>query len=80
MSRGGGKIYTGGHNIYPSGAGEPANFLAAPWSWSRLRKNQEPEPLQKKTGAGTAKNLPLLYCLLEDKKHKEIVYLLLFFR
>ena len=31
-------------------------------------KNKEPEPLKKKTGAGAAKNMPLLYRLLEEKK------------
>ena len=31
-------------------------------------------------GAGAAKNMRLLYRLLEDKKDKEIVHLLLFFR
>ena len=38
--------------------------------------------LRKKPGAGdgAAKNMPLLYRLLEDKMHKEIVHLLLFFR
>ena len=33
---------------------------------------------KKKTGARAAKNMPLLYRLLEDKKHKETVHLLLF--
>ena len=42
-------------------------------------KKQEPEQLQKKAGAGAARNMPLLYRLLENKKHKEIVHLLLFF-
>ena len=37
----------------------------------------EPEPLQKKLGAGAAQILRLLYWLLEDKKHREIVLLLL---
>ena len=31
-------------------------------------------------GAGAAENMRRLYRLLEDKKHKEIVHLLLFFR
>ena len=44
------------------------------------KKNQEPEPLQKKSEAGAAKIMPHLYRLQENKKHKEIVFLLLFFR
>ena len=44
-------------------------------------KKQEPESLQKFSGAGAGanKNMRLLYRLLEDKKHKKIVHLLLFF-
>ena len=38
-----------------------------------------PEPLEKKTGAGAAKKLAVSSALLEDKKHKEIVFLLIFF-
>ena len=41
-------------------------------------KNQQPEPLQKQSGAGAAKHMRLLYRLLEDKRHKGIVHLLLF--
>ena len=33
-----------------AGVGRSRLFLA-PWSRSRLRKKQEPEPLEKKTGA-----------------------------
>ena len=33
----------------------------------------EPEPLEKKTGAGAAKKLAGSSALREDKKHKEIV-------
>ena len=33
----------------------------------------EPEPLEKKTGAGAAKKLAGYSALQEDKKHKEIV-------
>ena len=42
----------------------------------------EPEPLEKKTGAGAgaAKKLAGSSALLEDKKHKKTVRLLLFFR
>jgi len=40
----------------------------------------EPEPLEKKQGAGAATKLIGSSALLEDKKHKEIVRLLLFFR
>ena len=42
-----------------------------------LEKNQEPEPLGKKSGA--AKKLAGSSALLEDKKHKVSVFLLLFF-
>ena len=48
------------------------------------QRAEEPEPLEKKpkagagAGAGAAKNIRLLYRLLEDKKHKAIVYSLLF--
>ena len=35
--------------------------------------------LEKKSGAGAAKNIVGSSALLEDKKHKEIVLLLLFF-
>ena len=45
-----------------------------------LGKKQEPETLGKKLGAGAAKNLAASSALLEDKKHKEIVLLLLYFR
>ena len=41
-------------------------------------KKQEPEPLDKKSGAGATKKLASFSALLEDKKHKEIVLLLLF--
>ena len=48
-------------------------MFLAPWSTKPVeKKNHEPElgpkPLQKKTGAGAAKNMQLLYRLLEDKK------------
>ena len=36
--------------------------------------------LEKKSGAGASKKLAGSSALLEDKKHKEIVLLLLFFR
>ena len=32
-------------------------MLLAPWSRNRLKKNKEPEPLGKKSGAGAAKKL-----------------------
>ena len=42
---------------------------------------QEPEPIGKKnSGAGAAKKLAGSSALLGDKKHKEIVLFLLFFR
>ena len=44
------------------------------------KKNQMPEPLGKKSGAGASKKLAGSSALLKDKKHKEIVNLLLFFR
>ena len=48
-----------------SRAGEPVGVECFdPWSLSWLRK---------KTGAGASNNMPFLYRLLEDKKHKEIV-------
>ena len=40
----------------------------------------KPEPLEKKTGAGATKKLAGSSALLEDKKHKGIVLLLLFLR
>ena len=51
----------------------------APWSrsWVRLKKKQEQEPLGKKSGA--AKKLAGFSALLEDKKHKESVCILLLF-
>ena len=63
-------------------AGLGSRVFLAPWSRSRLKKNQEPEPLGKKSGAGAgaAKKLAGSSALREDKKHKEIVLLLLFFR
>jgi hypothetical protein len=45
-----------------------------------LEKKQEPEPLGKKSGAGASKKLAGSSALREDKKHKEIVLFLLFFR
>ena len=46
-----------------------------------LELELEPEPLQQKnTGAGAAKVMRLLYQLLEDKKHKEIINSLLFLK
>ena len=44
-------------------------MFLVPWSRSWLRK----------TEAGAAKNMSLLYRLPEDQKYKEIVHLLLFF-
>ena len=64
-----------------AGLGSRSRVFMAPWSRSRLRKkpgaealekNQKPEPPQK--------NMPLLYRLLEAKKHKQILHLILFFR
>ena len=37
------------------------------------KKNQEPEPLWKKLGAGAPKKLAGSSVLREEKKHKEIV-------
>ena len=60
---------------------EEPESVGATAGWEK-KQEPEQEPLQKKpvAGAGDAKNMPLLYRLLEDKKHIEIVYLLLFFR
>ena len=55
-----------------------------PWLGSRWEPGVfflEPEPAEERTRS--RKNMPLLYRLLEDKKdkkHKEIVHFLLFFR
>ena len=49
-------------------------------SRSRLEKSQEPEPVEKMSGAGASKKLAGSSALMEDKKTKEIVLLLLFFR
>ena len=38
-----------------------------------IEKNQEPEPLGKKSRAGASNKLAAYSALLEDKKHKEIV-------
>ena len=59
---------------WESGAGWSRVFLS-PWSRSRsrLKKKQEPEPLHN--GSQNHQNMRLLYRLLEDKKHKEIVHL-----
>ena len=67
--------------LYGAGEQEPEPVIAGCfWVLGAVwEKNQEPEPLQKK-GAGATKNITLLYQLLEEKKHKEIVHLLLFFR
>ena len=43
-------------------------------------KKTEAGAAPKTSGTGAAKNLRLLYWLLEDKKHMEIVHLLQFFR
>ena len=51
-----------------AGAGRSRVFLA-PWSRSRLKKKQEPEPFGKKVRSPAGR-----------KKHKETVLLLLFFR
>ena len=77
--------------VLGAGAGRSRVFLA-PWSRSRVltgagcfwllgagaawKKNQEPEPLGKKSGAraGAAKKLATFSALQEDKKHKEIVF------
>ena len=66
--------------VIQSGLGSRNRAFLAPWSRmdpaekkrnrSHSNKNQKPEP----------KQMPLLYRLLEDKKHKEIVNLLLFLR
>jgi hypothetical protein len=47
--------------------------VLAPWSRSCLKKNQEPEPLGKKSGAEAIKKFFGSSALQEDKKHKEIV-------
>ena len=61
-----------------AGLGSRSRVFLTPWSRSRLReKNQEPEPLGKKSGAGASKNLAGSSALLEDKKHKDIIRLLL---
>ena len=69
--------------MYIVRAGEP---VSEPGVFGSL----EPEPLEKKPGAGAAwkksqepealNKLADSSALLEDKKHKEIVLLLLFFR
>ena len=62
------------------GAGRSRVFLA-PWCRSRLRKKTRSRSrLEKKSGTGAAKNLASSSALREDKKHKEIVLKLLFFR
>ena len=43
------------------------------------KKTRSRSRLEKKSGAGAAKNIVGSSALLEDKKHKEIVLLLLFF-
>ena len=51
-----------------------SRVFLAPWSrsWSRLKKKPgagaDPPPQKKKTGAGVAKNMPLLYRLLDDNR------------
>jgi len=45
-----------------------------------LSRAGEPEPLGKKSGAGAAKKIAGSSAQREDKKHKEIVLKLLFFR
>ena len=52
--------------------------LGAEAAWKKQGAGARAAP--KKSGAGAAKNMRLLYRLLEDKTHKEIVHLLLFFR
>ena len=52
-------------------------MFLAPWSRSRLRKKTgvgagATARSKKKTEAGAAKNMPLLYRLLDNKKHKEL--------
>ena len=54
-------------------------LLGAGAAWNK-NQEPEPEPLRKKSGAGAAKKIAGSSALLEDKKHKEIVRLLLFFR
>ena len=42
-----------------AGAAGQSRVFLAPWSRNSLRKKTwEPEPLQKKAGAGAAKNIP----------------------
>ena len=57
-----------------------SRVFLAPWSRSRLKKTRSHSRLEKKSGAGAAKKLTGSSALLEDKKHKEIVLLLLIFR
>ena len=66
----------------PSRAGEPEPGVFGSLEPEPLEKNQEPEPLGKKSeaGAGAANKLAGSSALRKDKKHKEIVQLLLFFR
>ena len=47
---------------------------------SRSRVFLEPEPLGKKVWSRSRSKIAGSSALLEDKKHKEIVFLLLFFR
>ena len=55
-----------------------SRVLLPPWSRSRLKKTRS--CLEKKSGTGAPKKLAGSSALLVDKKHKEIVLLLLFFR
>ena len=55
--------------------------VVVPWIRSRIRLREKKTGagrLEKKSGAGTAKNLASSSALLEDKKHKENELLLLF--
>ena len=68
------------HNNKGWGAGAGCFWILGAGAGWEKKQETEPDPFQKKPGAGAAKNMPLQYQLLEDKKHKEIVHLLLFFR
>ena len=64
-------------------AGEPEPVEAGCFltrSRSRFKKNQEPEPVQKKPGAGAAKNVRLQSGSLKLKTNKKnIEYKFMFF-
>ena len=54
--------------------------LAGAGAEAAWEKNRSRSLLEEKSGAGAAEKLAGSWVLLEDKKHKEIVLLLLFFK